>query len=88
MISFILNPFDVLFFGSGKPFNIGSQDTISIFPPFPHTLASSICSAVYHHKGIDVDQILKSVYGSFLEYKGKVYFPKPLDILNKKRRGK
>lgn len=41
MLKFEFEPFDVLFFGSGKAFNRG-DDASSIFPPFSHTFAGAI----------------------------------------------
>ncbi|MEO0263511.1 MAG: type III-B CRISPR module-associated protein Cmr3 [candidate division WOR-3 bacterium] len=90
MLKFIIKPFDVLFFGGGKPFNIGDTAK-SIFPPFPHTFAAAICSKIYSEFKIDVSNILKSVYGPFLfnERENELYFPKPADIytLRKKENG-
>ncbi|MEM4326472.1 MAG: type III-B CRISPR module-associated Cmr3 family protein, partial [Candidatus Pacearchaeota archaeon] len=86
MIKFILNPFDILFFGSGKPFNVNVQEAISIFPPFPNTLASSICSKIYSEKGINIKNIIKSFYGPFLQNNKGILFPKPLDILGEKKK--
>ncbi|MCM8808485.1 MAG: type III-B CRISPR module-associated protein Cmr3 [Candidatus Omnitrophica bacterium] len=90
MLKFIIKPFDVLFFGGGKPFNIGDTAK-SIFPPFPHTFAAAICSKIYSEFKIDVSNILESVYGPFLfnERENKLYFPKPADIytLRKKENG-
>lgn len=83
MLKFTVRPFDVLFFGSGKPFNIGGTAR-SIFPPFPHTFAAAICSKIYHEFKIDVSNILKEVYGPFLIHKGELYFPKPADICKDK----
>ncbi|MEO0225143.1 MAG: type III-B CRISPR module-associated Cmr3 family protein, partial [candidate division WOR-3 bacterium] len=81
MLKFKIKPYDVLFFGSGKPFNLGDIAS-SIFPPFPHTFASAICSKIYWEYKIDITKILKAVYGPFLynEKDGKIYFPKPADI--------
>lgn len=89
MLKFTIKPFDVLFFGGGKPFNIGDTAR-SIFPPFPHTFAGSICSKIYHEYKIDVSQILKAVYGPFLldEKDGKIYFPKPADIYTERKESK
>ncbi|MEO0151709.1 MAG: type III-B CRISPR module-associated protein Cmr3 [candidate division WOR-3 bacterium] len=86
MIKFILKPFDVLFFGSGKPFNFSVQEASSIFPSFPNTLASSICSKILVEKGIDISRIIKKFYGPFLEKNNKILFPKPLDILREKKK--
>ncbi|MFN4226539.1 MAG: type III-B CRISPR module-associated protein Cmr3 [Candidatus Ratteibacteria bacterium] len=81
MIKFKFNPFDVLYFGGGKPFNLSVQEASSIFPPFPNTLASAICSKIYFEKGINVSKIIRKFYGPFLEKEGKILLPKPLDIL-------
>lgn len=91
MIKFVIKPFDVLFFGGGKPFNLGDTAR-SVFLPFPHTFASALCSKIYfEYKIEDVSNILKSVYGPFLfnEEENKIYFPKPADIFTqrKKREG-
>jgi CRISPR-associated protein Cmr3 len=82
MIKFTITPEDVLFFGDAKPFNIGNDGT-SIFPPLPNTFASSIFSKLYYHKGIKYDgsrQLIKNVYGPFLEKDGELYFQAPKDI--------
>ncbi|MGB9823753.1 MAG: type III-B CRISPR module-associated protein Cmr3 [Candidatus Hydrothermia bacterium] len=81
MLKFKIKPYDVLFFGSGKPFNLGDIAR-SIFPPFPHTFAGAICSKIYWECKIDITKILKAVYGPFLynEKDKKIYFPKPADI--------
>lgn len=86
MIKFTLIPFDVLFFGSSKPFNLNVQEAISIFPPFPSTLASAICGKIFSERKIDVSGILKKIYGPFLEKDKKILFPKPLDILIEKKK--
>lgn len=89
MIKFILNPFDVLFFGSGKPFNFDVSETSSIFPPLPSTLAGAVSSKISTEKKIDTSKIIKNFYGPFLKRKEEILFPKPLDILleRKKRDG-
>ncbi|MFN3921894.1 MAG: type III-B CRISPR module-associated Cmr3 family protein, partial [Caldimicrobium sp.] len=86
MLKFSLIPFDVLYFGSGRPFNFNVQETSSVFPPLPNTLASSVCSKLYHEKKINVENVLKKFYGPFLEKDGKILFPKPLDILSEKKK--
>ncbi len=86
MVRFEIEPYDVLFFGSGKQFNIGSQDMHSIFPPFPHTLAGSICARIYAKKGINVSNIIKEVYGPFLKLQDRILFPKPMDILKERKK--
>ncbi|MEO0244586.1 MAG: type III-B CRISPR module-associated protein Cmr3 [candidate division WOR-3 bacterium] len=90
MLKFTIKPFDVLFFGGGKPFNLGDTAR-SVFPAFPHTFASALCSKIYFEYKIDVSNILKSVYGPFLfnEEENKIYFLKPADIFTqrKKREG-
>jgi len=86
MLKFKIKPYDVLFFGSGKPFNLGDTAR-SIFPPFPHTFAGAICSKIYWKYKIDITKILKDVYGPFLynEKDKKIYFPKPADIYTEKK---
>ena len=85
MIKFTLTPYDVLFFGSGKPFNRG--DVVdSIFPPHPNTFASAICSKVYSHKNINISNILKAVYGPFIQKNEKIYFPKPQNIYKERKK--
>jgi CRISPR-associated protein Cmr3 len=86
MLKFEIKPYDVLFFGSGKPFNLG-DGARSIFPPFPHTFAGAICSKIHLEYKIDITKILKAVYGPFLYNKesGKIYFPKPADIYKRKK---
>ncbi len=92
MLRFKIKPYDVLFFGSGKPFNLG-ETAKSVFPPFPHTFAGAICAKIYQHYGIDTSEILKHVYGPFLyndtkEKKEKLYFPKPADIYKERKKEK
>jgi len=83
MLKFEIKPFDVLFLGSGKPFQVGDT-AISIFPPLPHTLAGAICSKIYHEREINPSRVLKTIYGPFLLFSNDkeklIYFPKPLDI--------
>ncbi|MEJ5274199.1 MAG: type III-B CRISPR module-associated Cmr3 family protein, partial [Spirochaetota bacterium] len=55
MIKFTINPYDVLFFGSGKPFNKGGNAK-SIFPPFPNSIASSIFAKFYIETGIKISE--------------------------------
>jgi CRISPR-associated protein Cmr3 len=84
MLKFIIEPYDVLFFGSGKPFNIGDVAN-SVFPPFPNTFASAICSKIYHHFNINVSNILKAVYGPFFLKDNKLLLPKPANIYSKRK---
>jgi len=82
MIKFTITPEDVLFFGDAKPFNRGN-DGASIFPPLPNTFASSIFAKLYYHKDIKYDgrkQLIKNVYGPFLQKDGELYFQAPKDI--------
>ena len=72
MIRFTLKPYDVLFFGLGRPFNRGDV-VASAFPPHPNTFASAICSKIYQFKNIDISGILKSVYGPFISKEDKIY---------------
>jgi CRISPR-associated protein Cmr3 len=85
MIKFTLTPYDVLFFGSGRPFNRGDV-VASVFPPHPNTLASAICSRIYHLKNIDVSKILKAVYGPFIKKDEEIYFPKPHNIYKERKK--
>jgi len=85
MIKFTLTPYDVLFFGSGRPFNMGDV-AASIFPPNPNTFASAICSKIYHLKSINVSGILKAVYGPFILKNSKIYFPKPQNIYKERKK--
>jgi len=85
MFKFTIKPYDVLFFGSGKPFNVG-ESVQSIFPPHPTTFAGAICSKISSQKGIDVSKILKAVYGPFIEKDGKIYFPKPQNIFGERKK--
>lgn len=86
MIKFQLSSYDILFFGSGKPFNENVSEAISVFPPFPNTLASCICGKIYSHKKIKINKIIKKVYGPFIEKREEILFPKPLDILKEKKK--
>lgn len=88
MLKFTIKPHDVLFFGSGKPFNIGGVAE-SIFPPFPNSFASAVYAKFYSETGIaltDGKGIYKAVYGPFIEKEGKIYFPAPLDIMKEKKK--
>jgi len=58
MLKFIIKPYDVLFFGSGRPFNRGDV-VVSAFPPHPNTFASAICSKIYQFKNIDISRNFK-----------------------------
>jgi len=89
MLKFTLKPYDVLFFGSGKPFNRGDVVSSS-FPPHPNTLASAIYSKLYHSNMIDESvvnnpNIIKAVYGPFIQKGEKIYFPKPHNIYGKRK---
>ncbi|AAM25754.1 CRISPR-associated protein Cmr3 [Caldanaerobacter subterraneus subsp. tengcongensis MB4] len=84
MIRFKITPYDVFFFGSGRPFNVGDV-VYSIFP-HPHTLAGAICTKIHAHTKIDTSRILKNVYGPFIERNGKLYFPKPSNILGERKK--
>lgn len=90
MLKFKIRPFDVLFLGSGRPFNLGDT-AISLFPPLPHTLAGAICSKMYHSRKISPSRVLKAIYGPFLfnEKENLIYFPKPTEIYRgRKKEGK
>jgi len=80
ILRFTIKPYDVLFFGSGKPFNLGDV-AVSIFPPFPHTLAGAISSR------ITINNPLKRIFGPFLfnQKESKLYFPKPADIYGERK---
>jgi CRISPR-associated protein Cmr3 len=89
MLKFTLKPYDVLFFGSGKPFNRGDVVSSS-FPPHPNTLASAIYSKLYHSNMIDESvvnnpNVIKAVYGPFIQKGEKIYFPKPHNIYGKRK---
>ncbi len=86
MIKLTIKPFDVLFFGSGKPFNIGDVAE-SIFPPHPTTFAGAVCSKIYTHKNKNVSNILNAVYGPFLEKEGELLLPKPCNIYGERKKG-
>jgi len=88
MLKFTIEPYDVLFFGSGKPFNIGSN-VESIFPPFPHSFAAAIYAKFVSETGITIRNgkgIYKAVYGPFIEKSGVTYFPAPSDTLQEKKK--
>ena len=89
MLKFTLKPYDVLFFGSGKPFNRGDVVSSS-FPPHPNTLASAIYSKLYHSNMIDESvvnnpNVIRAVYGPFIQKGEKIYFPKPHNIYGKRK---
>jgi len=82
MLKFTLGPYDVLYFGSGRPFNRG--DVVdSVFPPYPHTFAGAICSKF---KDIDATSILRAVYGPFIKRGSEIYFPKPYNIYSERKK--
>ncbi len=90
MLMFTLKPYDVLFFGSGKPFNRGDIADSS-FPPHPNTLASAIYSKLYYSgviskKVIDNPDVINEVYGPFIQRDEIVYFPKPQTIYKRKKK--
>ena len=88
MLKFTIEPYDVLFFGSGKPFNVGSN-VESIFPPFPHSFAAAIYAKFVSETGITIKNdkgIYKAVYGPFIEKNSTIYFPAPSDILKEKKK--
>lgn len=89
MLKFIIKPVDVLFFGDGKPFNLGGLGE-SIFPPFPNSIASAIFAKIYAKTNITGD-VYKAVYGPFLEKVSEkvseeepYYFPAPANIIKQK----
>ncbi|MFN3599657.1 MAG: type III-B CRISPR module-associated protein Cmr3 [Aquificaceae bacterium] len=82
MWEFTIKPFDVVFFGDGKPFNLGGMGE-SIFPPFPNSFASAIFSKIYKQMNTNED-VYKAVYGPFLKKDNKYYFPAPCDIAKEK----
>lgn len=87
MLKFTIKPHDVLFFGSGKPFNAGG-DAESIFPPFPHSFASAIYAKFFAETQIAISEnqgIFKDVYGPFLKKDKTLIFPAPLDIMKEKK---
>jgi len=85
MIKFTLTPYDVLFFGSGRPFQIGGV-VASAFPPHPNTFASAICAKINQIKNIKITNILKAVYGSFIKKDDKIYFPKPQNVYTERKK--
>lgn len=85
MIRFTLTPFDVLFFGSGRPFQMGDV-VASAFPPHPNTFASAICAKINQIKKIKVSNILKAVYGPFVKKSDKIYFPKPQNVYTERKK--
>lgn len=86
MLKFKLTSFDVLYFGSGRPFNVNVQEAYSIFPPLPPTLAGAICNKICVEKKIEISKIINNFYGPFLEKNGELLFPKPLNILIEKKK--
>ena len=85
MLKFILTPYDVLFFGSGKPFQMGDV-VASVFPPHPNTFASAICAKINQIKNIKITNILKAVYGPFIKKGDTLYFPKPLNVYTERKK--
>lgn len=87
MIQFRLKPFDVLYFGAGKPFNIGAAVN-SIFPPNPHTFAGGVTKLLFEPDSNLDPKLLKSVFGPFIfnGNENKFYFPAPKDIFKDKKK--
>ncbi len=83
MFEFKIKPFDVLYFGSTKPFSIGDVTKSDYFPT-SYKLASAICFKLYQAFKIDPNNIIKSFYGPFIEYNKKLYFHKPHNIYKTK----
>ncbi|MCX7759112.1 MAG: type III-B CRISPR module-associated protein Cmr3 [bacterium] len=83
MIRFIIKPIDVLFFGSGRPFNLGDVAK-SNFPPYTHTFAGAI-SAIFN---LSDPQIIANIYGPFLynQKDNQTYFPKPANIYKRRKK--
>ncbi len=86
MMKFTVTPHDLLYFGSGKPFNFGAQNMQTAFPPFPHTFAGAISTKLADELGIEKKEIIKTLFGPFVSYKDKIYIPKPLDLLKEKKK--
>jgi len=85
VLRFTLTPFDVLFFGSGRPFQMGDV-VASAFPPHPNTFASAICAKINQIKNIKISNILKAVYGPFIKKGDKLYFPKPQNVYTERKK--
>ncbi|MCS7244372.1 MAG: type III-B CRISPR module-associated Cmr3 family protein [Candidatus Calescibacterium sp.] len=83
MIRFIIKPLDVLFFGSGRPFNLGDVSK-SNFPPYTHTFAGAI-SAIFNTSN---PQVITNIYGPFLynQKDRQTYFPKPANIYKRRKK--
>jgi len=82
MIKIEMEPVDVLFFKTAQPFDPGGSID-SVFPPFPHTIASSIAAKLWSFSGKSIydTRIFKSFYGPFFEIGNQILFPTPLNIL-------
>ncbi len=78
MIKLTVEPYDVLFFGSGKPFNMGDVAK-SLYLPMPHTVAGAVSAFVYENLG--KIPFISAIYGPFLEYEGTIYVPAPANLL-------
>jgi CRISPR-associated protein Cmr3 len=85
VIKFTLTPYDVLFFGSGRPFHMGDV-VASAFPPHPNTFASAICAKINQIKNIKITNILKAVYGPFIKKVDTLYFPKPQNVYTERKK--
>ncbi|WAM33725.1 type III-B CRISPR module-associated protein Cmr3 [Caldicellulosiruptor morganii] len=93
MLKFEFKPFDVLFFGSGKPFNRG-DDASSIFPPFPHTLAGAISQRLTTFSKIESSRTIKFIFGPFVKRlttiseEETLFFPAPSNIYTARKEDK
>jgi CRISPR-associated protein (Cas_Cmr3). len=85
VLRFTLTPYDVLFFGSGRPFHMGGV-VASVFPPHPNTFASAICAKINQIRNIKITNILKAVYGPFIKKGNKIYFPKPQNVYKERKK--
>ncbi len=88
MIKLEISPFDVLFFGDGKPFNMGGTAK-SMALPMPHTVAGAITSklkALYPGRK-NLNTSIAAIYGPFLQKGEELYLPKPANVLQG-RKGK
>jgi len=78
MIKLTIEPYDVLFFGSGKPFNMGDVAK-SLYLPMPHTVAGAVSAFVRENLG--KIPFISAIYGPFLKYRETIYVPAPANLL-------
>jgi len=97
MIKFEIEPYDVLLFRDGRPFNPGDW-AYSIFPPLPSTFQGAIRAKIWMKQdnlrknlsnpnvidgwlSPDENKMTLKFYGPFIKKGEEIYFPLPLNLL-------